>query len=189
MDLLTPAEAAKRLRVSPITLRKWADSGLIVATVTAGGHRRYPAAEVERMLRNGTRKERATKVMIVDDDALMIELVRDFLLESGRSLDIEVANDGFDAGRKLVAFEPDVMLLDLMMPGLDGFEVCRRVKAMPATKSTRVLAMTGYPTADNIARILAEGAEICLTKPMDRDALLAAIDRTHSPRNAAPLAD
>jgi two-component system cell cycle response regulator len=63
-----------------------------------------------------------------------------------------------------------------MMPGMDGFEVCRRVKNDPATATIRVIAMTGYPTEENIKRILAAGAESCMTKPVDHAELLAVLD-------------
>lgn len=174
MNFLTPAEAAKRLRVSPITLRQWSRMGLIQARVTAGGHRRYPVSEIDRLLErhdrpNGTPR----KIMIVDDDALLTEILEDFLSHLGMNLAIAVAHNGFDAGRLLVAFKPDIMLLDLKMPGLDGFDVCHQVKSDPTTESTRVIAMTGYPTAENVARILAAGAEVCLPKPVDHAALLA----------------
>jgi len=69
-------------------------------------------------------------------------------------------------------FSPDVVLLDLMMPGMDGFQVCERLKKDSATKNIRVIAMTGYPSAMNTEKILAAGAEICLPKPVDRAQLL-----------------
>lgn len=189
MNLLTPAEAAKRLKVSPITLRKWADSGLIEARVTMGGHRRYLSSEVERLAtRQHSRREQELKVLIVDDDPMMIELMRDFLQESGHRLTIDIALDGFDAGRKLVTFEPHLMFLDLMMPGLDGFEVCRRVMTATPPIRTRIIAMTGYPTEENITRILAEGAEACLPKPVSRNTLITILDQHTSVATGRPNA-
>jgi CheY-like chemotaxis protein len=72
------------------------------------------------------------------------------------------------------------MLLDLMMPGMDGFEVCSRLKADNATKNIRVVAMTGYPSDENVNRILAAGAECCLAKPLDREKLLAVLGLSSS---------
>lgn len=188
MSLLTPAEASKRLKVSPITLRKWADSGLIEARITIGGHRRYLLSEVDRLatrphncpepaLKQTQPPEQALKVLIVDDDPMMIELMRDFLQESGYRLVIDIALDGFDAGRKLVSFDPQLMFLDLMMPGLDGFEVCRRVMSTQPPSRTKIIAMTGYPSAENISRILAEGAEACLPKPVSRRTLNSILEQ------------
>lgn len=185
MELLTPSELARRLRVSPVTLRKWADKGLIQSQVTLGGHRRYPVGEVERLLQS--RKQPGNlqlRILIVDDDPFISAVLQEFLCSQGDSVAVDVAGDGFAAGQKLVTFKPGIILLDLMMPGLDGFEVCRKIKGDPATAQIRVIAMTGYPSQENIQRILSAGAEVCLLKPVDTSQLLTAISlpaNIHSP--------
>ena len=172
---LTPSEAARRLSVSPITLRSWADKGLIRVHITLGGHRRYPLSEVERMMANTKHERAALRVMIVDDDAFTIELIRDYLSDMSFPLEVETALDGFEAGQKMLSFKPDVMLLDLMMPGIDGFAVCKRVKSDPTTAATRIIAMSGKATAENCQKIIAEGAETCITKPFSRNKLADSI--------------
>ncbi|MDP2963585.1 MAG: response regulator [Sulfurimicrobium sp.] len=177
MDYLTPTEAGKLLGVSPITLRKWADRGLIKARATLGGHRRYPLNEVERMLQWQNQPNTSPiQIMIVDDDPFISEVLQEFLSNLKVPVAVEIANNGFEAGRKLAAIMPDIILLDLMMPGMDGFDVCRRVKNDPDSSGIRVIAMTGYPTGDNIRRILSAGAEACLSKPLDHAELLAALN-------------
>lgn len=174
--LLSPGEAAKRLSVSPITLRKWADDGLIQAITTLGGHRRYPIGEVERLSQRQNQPASApVRIMIVDDDLFVAEILREILNGLDISVAVEIANDGFEAGRQLASFMPDIILLDLMMPGLDGFDVCRRVKSDPVTARIRVIAMTGFPSEQNIQRILSAGAETCLAKPVERASLLDAL--------------
>lgn len=175
--VLTPTEAAKHLGVSPITLRKWSEKGLIQSITTLGGHRRYPVSEVER-LRQGQNNavQNTTKIMIVDDDLFLSKILQEFLLNLEIQIKVEIANDGFEAGRKFAIFKPDIILLDLKMPGMDGFEVCRRIKNEPANSKTRVIAMTGYPSQENISRILSEGAEACLSKPVEHSELLAALN-------------
>lgn len=178
-ELLTPAELAKRLRVSPITLRKWANMGLIQSHTTLGGHRRYPLSEVERLLRRDSLPRNSRlQIMIVDDDPFVSAILRDFLSNLSTSIVVEIASDGFAAGRKLATFMPDIILLDLMMPGMNGFEVCRQIKSESTTAQIRVIAMTGYPTEENIKRILSAGAEGCLAKPVDHGELLAALNLT-----------
>lgn len=177
MDLLTPIEAARRLSVSPITLRKWADKGLIQAITTPGGHRRYLLDEVERLLqRPNPRSRRPLQIMIVDDDRFACEVLQEQLAKLDTPVVTEIANNGFEAGRKLVAFMPDIILLDLMMPGLDGFEVCHRIKHDPATARIRVIAITGHPSPENLQRILSAGAETCLVKPVNHDELMEALN-------------
>jgi len=168
---LTPAEAARRLSVSPITLRSWADKGLIRVHITLGGHRRYPLSEVERLLAKSN-EPTALRVMIVDDDTFTIQMIQDYLSDISTPLEVETALDGFEAGQKLLSFNPDVILLDLMMPGMDGFAVCHRVKHDPATAATRIIAMSGHATAENCRRVMDEGAEACISKPFNRAQLV-----------------
>ncbi|MGZ5051195.1 MAG: response regulator [Methylobacter sp.] len=171
---LTPSEAAKLLMVSPITVRAWAQKGLLPSETTPGGHRRFLREAVEQFAKQckTASRQHDLRILIVDDD----QQVAGFLVEWLSSLDepfiISVASDGFDAGSKIHTFEPDVILLDLMMPKLDGFEVCRRIKADPDTSDIRVIAMTGYMSPENQQRIFEVGAETCISKPVDMMSLL-----------------
>ncbi len=169
---LTPTEVASMLMVSPITVRQWAAKGLLKAELTFGGHRRFMRHEIERFAReHGLTLQRDAdddrlRLLIVDDDPQFVRLVT-ALLSDRADLTLVTAVVGFDAGAKVQQFNPDVMLIDLMMPGLDGFEVCRRLKADPQTRGIRVIAMTGYASPENAARALDVGAEHCLAKPFD----------------------
>lgn len=180
-ELLTPAELAKRLGVSPITLRKWANMGLLQSQATLGGHRRYPLSEVERLLQRHNRQQSPQiQIMIVDDDLFVSAILREFLTGLSPSITVGIANDGFAAGRQVSTFRPDIILLDLMMPGMNGFEVCHQIKSAPSTARIRVIAMTGYPTEENIKRVQAAGAEACLAKPVDNSELLAVLNLPQS---------
>jgi CheY-like chemotaxis protein len=86
------------------------------------------------------------------------------------------AADGFEAGRLVATFRPDVVLLDLRMPGMDGFQVCRTIKADPETSSTIVISMTGYHTPETEAKILECGAIRCFAKPVEPSTLASYID-------------
>jgi CheY-like chemotaxis protein len=184
-DLLSPAAAAARLMVSPITLRQWGNRGLIQAHMTLGGHRRYLAAEVDRLARQrAAARQKTLAILIVEDDPGVSGFLAELLSTRREPAMVAVACDGFDAGRRLTEFRPDLILLDLMMPGLDGFEVCRRLKGDPVTRHIRVVAMTGYPSPENIARVLAAGAEACLAKPLDIPNLLQIVGL---PAQSAPF--
>jgi excisionase family DNA binding protein len=177
---LTPTEVARLLRVSPVTVRHWALKGWLSAETTAGGHRRFLKREVERFARERgislqPPDDGTFRVLIVDDDHHFARFVAEALAGQSDIVVIEVAHDGFDAGTKVLSFQPHVVVLDLIMPGLDGFEVCRRLKQDPVTRIIRVIALTGYGGPEHSERILAEGAEACLQKPIDRRTLLDAI--------------
>jgi len=173
---LTPNEVAALLMVAPGTVRVWSEKGVLRAQTTAGGHRRYAREDIERFVRErqAVPEGGVLRVLIVDDDPAVARYL-DAWLGGLDGIVVATAADGFAAGRQINAFKPDVVLLDLMMPGLDGFRVCRTIKGDAATRHLRVVAVTGQPTAENVARILAAGAEACLAKPIDEEALLAAI--------------
>ena len=179
-DILAPQEVADLLLVSPVTVRQWANKGDLKALVTPGGHRRFTRREVENFARQRgltlhIPDDRVRRVLVVDDDRQLSGYLVELFDSLPESIEVETADNGFDAGRKVLAFRPDLVLLDLMMPGLDGFEVCRRIKEDPSTGDIRIIAMTGYPSPGNIERIVPAGAEACLAKPIDTRALLKAI--------------
>ena len=175
---LTPNEVAELLMVNPVTVRQWASRGLLRSLTTPGGHRRFLLSDVEEFARSrGTaldarRSGRPERVLIVDDDTQMGLYVAEVLKSRDSAMQIEIARDGFEAGAKVESFRPHALLLDLMMPGIDGFEVCRRLRERPTLNHVRIVAMTGYPSEDNVERIMAAGADACLPKPLDPERLL-----------------
>lgn len=177
---LTPIEVAELLMVSTASVRLWASKGVLPAQTTAGGHRRFLMNDIkafakERGISIDTQSVNDRKLLIVDDDTQLTRYLSE-LLDGMPGLDsIEIAVNGFEAGQKVETFQPDVLLLDLMMPGIDGFEVCNRLKAREGTQGIRVVAMTGYASQDNIDRIIDAGAEVCLTKPLDKTLLFEAL--------------
>lgn len=174
---LTPTEVADWMMVSPVTVRGWAQRNLLQAEVTPGGHRRFRREEVERFARQWNRaaSKGPLRVLIVDDDLGVVGFLRELIGGGDYEVTIETAHNGFDAGRLALSFVPEVMLLDLMMPGLSGTEVCRQIKQMAGLEGVRVIAMSGYLTAENESALLAAGAECCVAKPIDGMALLKAM--------------
>lgn len=175
-QFLTPTEVAELFKVSPVTVRQWAQKGLLPAQVTAGGHRRF-APEALRAFaaeRGITLETSGPRLLVVDDNlqfnsyliALFNTLCPDVATES--------ASDGFEAGRLVQLFKPTVVLLDIMMPGIDGVEVCRRLQADEQSKSIAIVAMTGHHTPELEARVLEAGARQLLKKPFSGDEAIAA---------------
>jgi excisionase family DNA binding protein len=189
--LLTPNEAARLLMVAPVTVRQWAQKGLLAAHTTAGGHRRFsPDAVRAFAARMGMALDEdvliadagaiprkpeldASRVLVVDDDRQFAGFLVALFGRQFPGIHVDVANDGFDAGRQVQRGRPHLVLLDVMMPGIDGVEVCRRLKADPQTATTRVLAMTGHHSAELERRIREAGAECLLRKPFSTADLLS----------------
>jgi excisionase family DNA binding protein len=179
-DLLSPNQVAVLLRVSPVTVRHWSLDGKLKFVLTPGGHRRYAYADIERFAREHSvqlsrSNSTSLRILVVDDNVALAEYIMELLNTEVPDVYVEIAHDGFSAGEKLHTLHPHVVLLDLMMPGLNGFETCRRIKQHQITRDVRVIAMTGYPSEENIQRILAEGADVCLAKPVRAPALLLAL--------------
>ncbi len=176
---LTPNEVAEMLMVNPVTVRQWASRGLLRSLTTPGGHRRFRLSDVEEFARSrgsapvARNAGRPDRVLIVDDDVQLGLFIAEMIRTRDPRIAIEIAHDGFEAGLKVESFRPHVLLLDLMMPGMDGFEVCRRLRARPTLNHVRIVAMTGFPSEENVERIMAAGADACLPKPLDPERLLA----------------
>lgn len=178
---LTPNQVADLLMVNPVTVRHWALEGRLKCMTTPGGHRRFARSDVELFARQhgaGLSEENNYadhRVMVVDDNRGFASFLVDLLTTEAPQLTVEAAYDGFEAGEKLHTFKPGVVLLDLMMPGMDGFDTCQRIKQNPVTSDVRVIAMTAHVSEENVERIIKAGAESCLTKPIKAPTLLQTI--------------
>ena len=170
--LLSPKDVANQLGVSPVTVRVWAQENKLPFVTTPGGHRRFKQEQVDEFARqHGGRKSTSLSVLIVDDDKQHAELLSEFFKYMALDASTYIAHDGFEAGQLINQINPDCVLLDLMMPGIDGFSVCQRIKDNPTTANIRVIAMTGYTDPENVQRILQAGAEQCLKKPITHEVI------------------
>jgi CheY-like chemotaxis protein len=122
------------------------------------------------------------RVLVVDDEVAIRDALSAHLSVRTPSYEVMTASDGFEAGRLVATFRPDVVLLDLRMPGMDGFQVCRTIKADPETSSTVVIAMTGYHTPETEAKTLECGAVRCFAKPVDSATMSEFIDGLYDRR-------
>jgi len=113
------------------------------------------------------------RILVVDNDEMSVELLVALLADDYPL--ISTAADGFEALAKVEPERPDLVLLDIMMPDLDGFEVCRRIKANPATAHIRVLMVTALNTVDDLVRGFEAGANDFITKPINAPALRARV--------------
>ncbi|MCP3981326.1 MAG: response regulator [bacterium] len=182
--VFTTFETAKLCHVSPLSIINWVNAGRLPAFRTPGGHRRIRREDLIRFmrengiplseeLREGSGKP---KVLVVDDEASIRDVLAEHLSTRSVSYEVLTAADGFEAGRLVATFRPDVVLLDLRMPGLDGFQICRTIKADPETQRTTVIAMTGFYSPETESRILECGAIRCFAKPVEPSAVSAFID-------------
>ena len=110
------------------------------------------------------------RILVVDDT----ETMRSFgnILLTGQGYSVETADDGMEALNKVDEFDPDLVLLDLMMPNLNGIECCRRIKSSEATRDIKVVMVTSSGEYPRISEAFAAGCDDYVVKPIDRTELL-----------------
>ncbi len=176
-QFLTPNQVADRLLVAPVTVRLWASRGLLPSESTPGGHRRFRVEDVEAFIAKRQQIQSAgeaqpSRLLIIDDDAQFARYLSNLLAARAPSVSVDIAFDGFTAGIKCESMRPDVVTLDLQMPDMDGFAVCRLLRSMFGEQRPRIVALSGFLSADNIKRILSAGANACLAKTTAPDVLI-----------------
>lgn len=191
--LLKISEIAEKAKVLPSTIRHYTDIGLLkFAATTEGGHRLYDEAEtISQMARVKLMAARGLslpqirvelgpdakkRVLVVDDEPEVGDVVKDSL-SSRHPFDIRIAMDGFTAGRMMLDVLPDLVILDLMLPGVNGFDVCKQIRADEALRAAKILAVTGYDTPENVRKIMDAGADAYLVKPFDTKDLLRSVGK------------
>ncbi|MBT3200017.1 MAG: response regulator [Phycisphaerales bacterium] len=169
---------AEMLHVDPGSVANWIDQDLLKAHRTPGGHRRVAVEDLVVFLREHKMPVPAAldtvpiRVLIVDDETAITQLISRALRAAHPDYEVHEAHDGFRAGTLVATLKPDVVVLDLRMPGMDGYEVCRLIKSQDSTRHAEVVAMTAYPSPENQQQIIDCGARVCIAKPLDMAQLL-----------------
>ena len=171
-------DIAKICQVTPATIGNWIEKGLLPTFRTGGGHRRVWKDDLARFLEQHNiplppsfgAPGRQT-ILIVDDEAPIRKVVRRSLLKIYPAAVISEAEDGYEAGSRVAQILPSLIILDLKLPGLNGFKVCRAIREDPRTKHIKILAVSGHNIDESRKNILAAGADDFLGKPFDIDTL------------------
>ncbi len=185
--IFSALEVANICGVVNQTAINWIKSGYLKAFTTPGGQYRVYSDDLYRFLIDrGMRipseledvvheEQRARKLLIVDDDAELNNLLRKFMARSMPEYDVGQAFDGFEAGRLLAESKPGVVILDINLPGVNGHRLCQTMKSDPSLGNPIIVAISGLSDPDTEAAILKEGADTFLAKPLDLEELAAKI--------------
>jgi excisionase family DNA binding protein len=181
--LLTTSEVAQYCQVTNDGVVKWIKAKKLKAYSTPGGHYRIRKSDFKDFLgRYGMPvdpnffAEEKKRILVVDDESTIVEVISQALGDA-QTFQVSSASDGYEAGLKIGTFRPDLIILDIMMPHMDGIEVCKRIKANPDTEAIKVVAITGHPEQGNIDRAYRSGADLCLMKPVQIEHLRREVAR------------
>ncbi len=175
--VFTTGEAAKICKVSQQTIIRCFDSGQLKGFRVPGSRfRRIPRDVLYKFMKdNGiptdSLESGKRKALIVDDDEELVELIRDVLDDDGR-FDVRVANNGFDAGMMVKEYRPDIIVLDVMLPDINGREVCQRIRSDETLDDVKIICISGMVEQDKVAELKEAGADDFMQKPFEIESLI-----------------
>jgi excisionase family DNA binding protein len=175
--VFTTGEAAKICKVSQQTIIRCFDSGQLKGFRVPGSRfRRIPRDVLYKFMKdNGIPTDALEsgrrKALVVDDDTELVELISDVLEADGR-FEIRVANNGFDAGMMVKEYKPDVLILDVMLPDINGKDVCERVRSDSTLDDVQIICISGMVEADKVDDLKKAGANDFLQKPFEVETLI-----------------
>ncbi|MCA9078157.1 MAG: response regulator [Planctomycetaceae bacterium] len=176
----TTGEAAKICKVSQQTIIRCFDSGQLKGFRVPGSRfRRIPRDVLYKFMKeNGIPTDALEsgkrKALIVDDDLSLSDLMKDVLEADGR-FETRVANNGFDAGMMTREYRPDVIILDVMLPDINGKEVCQRIRNDSTMDDVKIICISGMVEQDKVADLKAAGADDFMQKPFEVENLVARV--------------
>jgi len=183
-DHYTTGEAAKICKCSQQTIIRCFDNGQLKGHRVPGSRfRRIPRENLFAFIREhglptdtleitGTKR----KVLVVDDDPDLVELIV-AVLDADRRFETRVANNGFEAGMMVKEYRPDIIVLDVMLPDINGKEVCLRVRGDESLENVKIICISGMVEKNKIKALKDAGADDFLQKPFETDVLISRMCR------------
>lgn len=179
-QVFTTGEAAELCKVSQQTIIRCFDAGRLQGFRVPGSRfRRIPRGELIRFMQQNEiptdlLESSAKRVLLVDDDPQIIEVLKD-AFDGDERYDVRSASTGYDAGMLTEQFRPHLILLDYMLPDINGNIVCQRIRANEKLRDTKVVIVSGVINQQEIDSMLKLGADEFIKKPFDLDSLLGRI--------------
>jgi len=182
-DLFTTGEAAEVCKVSQQTIIRCFDAGRLKGFRVPGSRfRRIPRQSLVKFMKDNdipldAIESGKRKVLIVDDDSEIVELIVDILTRDGR-FEAMTASSGYEAGIATQRFRPELILLDYMLPDVNGNVVCQTIRRNPEFENIRIIIVSGVVKRDEIDQLLKSGAQDFIKKPFSVDELTDKITST-----------
>jgi len=180
--VFTTGEAAKVCKVSQQTIIRCFDSGQLKGFRVPGSRfRRIPREQLfmfmkENKIPTDALESGKRRLLVVDDDVELVELITDVLERDGR-FEVRSVNNGFDAGMMVKDYKPDLIVLDVMLPDINGKEVCQRVRSDKTMDTVQIICISGMVEEDKVEELRQAGANDFMRKPFEVDRLIERICR------------
>ena len=180
--VFTTGEAAKICKVSQQTIIRCFDSGQLKGFRVPGSRfRRIPRDSLYRFMKDNNIPTDALEsgrrgILVVDDDPAVVELITDILSRDGR-FEIKSVNNGFGAGMIAKEYHPDLIILDVMLPDINGKAVCELIRSDSTMSDIKIICISGMVEEDKIKELREAGADDFMHKPLDIDELLRRVCR------------
>jgi len=178
--VFTTGEAAKICKVSQQTIIRCFDSGQLKGFRVPGSRfRRIPRDALYRFMKDNNIPTDALesgrrRILVVDDEPEVVQIIKDALLADGR-FEVKDVDNGFGAGMMAKEYHPDLMVLDIMLPDINGKAVCELVRRDPSMSDIKIFCISGMIEEDKIGELHESGADDFMSKPLDVDELLRRI--------------
>lgn len=179
-SVYTTGEVAEICNVSQQTVIRCFDSGRLKGFRVPGSRfRRIPREALVQFMKEHDipldRLEMGRKrVLVVDDDPAIVDMLVDLLGRDGR-FDVQTADNGFTAGIKTKEFRPDVIVLDYMLPDINGDAVCRSIRSDPSMQDMKIIMVSGVVNPNDVSKLMEGGADDFLQKPFSIEELVVKI--------------
>ncbi|MBF0186977.1 MAG: response regulator [Magnetococcales bacterium] len=150
---LTTSEVARLFGVAAPTIHDWIERGLLKAWKTPGGHRRISRQSVEELHKrhakdSGQEESSEIHLLLVEDDPDMVLLIKKEIKRLDQPIRISTADNGFDGLMMIGEYKPDIIISDLAMPGMNGFEMIRAIRETPALRNTYIVVLTALESEE-----------------------------------------
>ncbi len=176
-EVYSPYDIAKLCDADLREVLRWLADGRLQSFEIAGRHRRVSHRELEkffienRIPADSDGSEAKYRVLVIEDDADLLEIVGELLRDEPR-VEVRIEDNGFNAGLQIASWHPDLILLDFVMPGISGFEICKKIRENNQTRDIPVLALTSISSYENRKAVMDSGVYDFLGKPFHSEMLL-----------------
>ena len=184
--VLTTGDIARYCHTNVFQVNCWIKNGELKTFQTPGGHNRIAIEEFKSFLERHDipvseeikQKVKKGRILVADDDTVLADLIKNVMEDRFKNIEIEIAHDGYEALIKTGKFSPDLLILDIRMPKIDGLEVCRRLRQDTSlSPGMKIIAITAHANMYDRDTVLASGADEYLIKPIDMQTLQEHVEK------------